>query len=393
MGGELRDPPIIDITFNTTEITSGESVEFYINTQNIAIGTTYYWSLTGDLVDDGLVDGATSGSFEIGESFELVRVKTKWAESFADIKALALEVRSVSTTGFVKATSDDVGVIYTLHPTDQQEWVGVGTYEWTVPDDVFFISGVAIGGGQGAYGEARSRGGMGGSLRWRNRIPVTPGEVLTIEVGDGGNRSTVFTERQGKNTVIRRGSEILLRAAGGANTDSSPITITLDENDRVVFPKDGPIVGGGEGGYPGPDAGNNGPTGGGGTGGYLGDGGVGGSPDSSARGGEQDSGAAGGGHYYYTESNDSHHATPGGGVGLKGQGPDGDPGTKNDPLEGGRAGSNGTHGTWTQAGLYGGGARGQSSNNTFGAVKGGAGALRLIWGPGRHFPKTLTNDM
>jgi hypothetical protein len=62
-------------------------------------------------------------------------------------------------------------------------------------------------------------------------------------------------------------------------------------------------------------------------------------------------------------------------------------------MSGGEAGSGGTDGSWTQAGLYGGGAKGRSTNNSFGAVNGGNGAVRLIWGVGRRYPNVRTGNL
>lgn len=64
-----------------------------------------------------------------------------------------------------------------------------GTFQWTVPADVFKISVVAISAGARGTVQANvgaAQGGRGGCVRWQNDIVVTPGDVHTIVVGSGG---------------------------------------------------------------------------------------------------------------------------------------------------------------------------------------------------------------
>ena len=81
----------------------------------------------------------------------------------------------------------------------------------------------------------------------------------------------------------------------------------------------------------------------------------------------------------------------GGGTGLLGRGADGASGLYQDPPTGGGGGSGGAAGadstcstTSTCGGAYGGGG---------GTGKGGGGACRIMWGPGRAYPATNTQDV
>lgn len=81
----------------------------------------------------------------------------------------------------------------------------------------------------------------------------------------------------------------------------------------------------------------------------------------------------------------------GGGTGLLGRGADGVNAPQADPPSGGTGGSGGASGsdgtcstTSTCGGTYGGGG---------GMGKGGGGACRIMWGPGRAYPSTNTQDM
>ncbi len=364
------------VTANASSFNAGNPVEFTIVPENPILGYEYSWSVAGSLPPE-LVDGPTSGTFSFSDDTPAIVEITTLADEFKDTdETLVLNVHPSASSSTVVASSNPVDIVYSTHPEGNHLQVAAEIRQWTVPPEVTKISAVCVGAGQGADGTPRGKGGNGGDLRWRNDIPVVPGETLTIEVGKGGTNSTDLATRQGGSSFLKRGDSILLAAGGGGTTDSSDLTDT---------------IGGGDGGI-GAEGGENGPGGGGGAGGYSGNGGNGGNAVLDATGGE--GGAGGGGSYYLTESNNSHHATPGGGVGLYGQGPSGAAGVRGDTANaGGKGGSGGADGTWITAGLYGSGARGVSSNNFFGAVNGANGAVRIIWGPGRDFPNNRTADL
>ena len=69
-------------------------------------------------------------------------------------------------------------------------WVEVN---WVVPNDVYLIHVVCIGGGQGGgisvqYNvRGTAYGGGGGGFAWRTNLRVTPGQSIPVTVGAGGN--------------------------------------------------------------------------------------------------------------------------------------------------------------------------------------------------------------
>lgn len=386
--GQTVDPLVFTVNRNDVSIDSGMVSGFDIHTTGGATGASYTWKLTGDGVP--YVISATEGSFTIGNDPTAVVFETRFDESFTDEFDITLTIETLNGRELV--VSDPIAVVYTAHPIGQQDFVTVGTYDFVVPEGVTQLATVSVGGGQGSYDAPRGRGGYGGALRWRNYIEVTPGETLTIIVGAGGRMSTDIAVRNGGDTELRRGDEALLRAAGGGRDTSTEISIVKD-GDNWDIPLSGYVVGGGDGGVPAAATEGNGPSGGGGAGGYLGNGGRSGDRVTNASDGAYRSGAPGGGAYYYTASNDSHHATAGGGVGLRGLGSTGVAGIRNDAMAGGKGGSGGQDGTWIVAGLYGAGAKGRSSNSAFGSVNGANGALRLIWGYGRRYPRTKTDNL
>ena len=103
----------------------------------------------------------------------------------------------------------------------QEHWTASsGSFSWTVPAGVTFISAVAVGGGGGGgganSGNIGPQGGSGGGLSYQNDIAVTPGETLTIVVGAAGNGGNIGASGgNGGDSEIRRSSTVLLEARGG----------------------------------------------------------------------------------------------------------------------------------------------------------------------------------
>ena len=253
-----------------------------------------------------------------------------------------------------------------------------GTTTWTVPAGVFYVSVVCIGGGGGGGTSVAdgSSGGGGGGLGWKNNIPVTPGQVITVVVGSAGAVST----------------------NGGRSYFSS--TSTVAGNGGVAGSLAGVLTAGGAGGtFVGTGGGDGGQGGsgsttdatngvaeagaGGGAGGYAGNGGQGaGAQGGGLTGGTGSGGAAGGGG-----SPDTGAAGGGGGTGLLGQGTSGAGGVGS---AGGGGGSGGVAGTVSTGGIYGGGGAGADSTAS---GSGAQGAVRIIWGVGRAYPSTGTADV
>jgi len=303
----------------------------------------------------------------------------------------------------------------------QEEWTSSsGTFTWIVPRGVYEIHVCCIGGGGGggAHATAPACGGSGGSLAWGNKIPVTPGEQITVVVGAGGTNAlaSAVSGGNGGESYIARGATRLLSAAGGqgggttlagANQSSSAFlfngtTSRYDLTDASAS-------------YGGPSfvtsaASSERCSGGGGAAGYAtigqyltSTGGTGG-PSGTAQDGIQGGGAGGCGGVGNTT------AGAGGGTGPWGQGSNGSA-----TLTGGWAGSGGSGGLpyssymspqaqllanawkpseWSHnAGLFGGGgAGGLSSNPGTGSGYGARGCVRIMWGAGRGYPSTNTGD-
>ena len=270
-------------------------------------------------------------------------------------------------------------------------YTGSGTFEWTVPTGVTSISAVAVGAGSGAYTAwnyelnrvRAASGGRGGSLSYSNNISVTPGEVLTVHAGAGGDSRTQFTSNYGNYTpsatagessyIARSDGTVILRAKGasawgytdGTNNDSN-IGDTSHE--------------GGSGGST-PSAMNGGP-GGGGAAGYAGAGGngrvennYGTAPSTNP---VANSGAASGG---YGGGSKTSNGKGGGGVGLYG--------LTNTGSGNGSGGSGGTNYDGFNGGTFGGGAAGGSGA---GSGQGGPGGVRIIWNSGSSFPSTNVGE-
>lgn len=258
-----------------------------------------------------------------------------------------------------------------------------GTFQWTCPENVYFVSAVCVGGGGGGYVSWANNSGCGAGLGWKNDIPVVPGQTYTVVVGA---RGSVNGGAGGNSYFI---SLTTVAGYGGGNAQSGADTNGPNKNG---------FGGGwvGDGGGAGGQA--NGNHGTGGAGGYSGNGGGSNSPAAA------NSGGGGGGSNYYS----STYGTPaGGGVGLLGRGATGRSGSDWGSGYGGEGGSGGARGVdgersgynppnqGIQGGDFGGGGGGGGTSS--GGGQGGKGGVRLIWVGEldiiRAFPITNTGNL
>ena len=137
---------------------------------------------------------------------------------------------AVSARGFGFGTEDMFG---------EQVFTSSGTYTFYVPSGVTALSMVAIGGGAGG-GKAGNytsealplvfnnppgsspttyRAGGGGGLAYSNAVSVTPGQPLTVVVGDGGFTFTV--PQDGGDSYVQTAAAVKLVHAGGGKGAAS----------------------------------------------------------------------------------------------------------------------------------------------------------------------------
>ncbi len=132
-----------------------------------------------------------------------------------------------------------------------QEFTTPGTYSWTVPNGVTSISVAGIGGGgAGSQKASGGTGGGGGQLKYANNISVTPGQVYTIVVGEGGITGGDYGNSGGYTTMtLASNGNIVLSAAGGAGGDrlywiANTSQITANDANANLFTFQAGISGG-----------------------------------------------------------------------------------------------------------------------------------------------------
>ena len=272
-----------------------------------------------------------------------------------------------------------------------------GTYSWTCPAGVNFVSVMAVGGGGAGFlgtgsNQGGGAGGGGGGLGYANNVAVTPGNSYAVVVGAGGAVTTAGTAGTsggnsyfiGLTTCVGYGG---VRAAG-ATTIGTGGSFT---------PSGGA---GGNGGLGISDISYNISGGGGGAGGYTGTGGVGGNPSASGGAGAGGGGGGGAGGANLTARDLYQLGGGGGGVGPYGSGTSGAGGVFTSAAGPGQAqiqgggGSSGSGGVRTGVGAtFGGGGGGAGNLSGVSGVSGAGGCVRIIWGPSRAFPSTNTGDL
>ena len=153
---------------------------------------------------------------------------------------------SLSTTNTTSAVDNTV--------QGQIEYTQPGTYLWQCPPNVTSVSVVCVGGGGGGgYGDSNGGSGAGGNLRYKNNIPVVPGQQYRVIVGAGGDAGTISSPA-GKSGSLSSFGDTLVVAHGGGGGSTVGGTVTGSGNEGI----------GSNGGK-----GNSWDGGGGGAGGYL----------------------------------------------------------------------------------------------------------------------------
>ena len=265
-----------------------------------------------------------------------------------------------------------------------QQVLSVGSGNWTVPDGVFSVSVVAVGGG-GRGGERI--GGGGGALAYRTNVTVTPGQTCAYTVGRGGNSTSGQHDGVASTMTFNAGtgSQVVITANGGAGDGNTTQVFSWNIQAGGTFTSNTHGDGGGSGGNSGQSGYNSHRTGGGGAGGYSGAGGAGGNSHSA---GEYSAGVAGSGGGGGGGGGGNPSAGDGGGVGILGTGSNGTAGSVGSQFANGGHGGAGSGGSGR---TYGGGGKG--GEETYQRSDGGAGSIRIMWpGNQRSYPSTRTAD-
>lgn len=357
------------------DMNEGATQTINVTTAGVNNGTTLYWDIVTAFVNSSDWSSLT-GSFTITNgagSFDITSIADYTAEGN---EVFDINLRTGSNSGTVVALSS-VGILYDTSNTNvigQALYTG-GTQLWTCPSNVTLVSVVCIGGGGGAVGNGGpgGGGGGGGALAYMNNMPVTPGNTYSVVVGGGGGGTSGNSQAgHGGDSQFGGDNSTMVAAQGGRGANY----YTGGAGGYVILGTGGS---GGEGGDR-PSGGGGG--GGGGAGGYSGTGGNGGE-GSGGQNGQPGNGGGGGGGRAENGSNSYN----GGGTHPYGEGSSGG-GSSGD----GYIGSFVNGSPWSNSNpnkTPGGGGGGRVWS---GGQSGAAGCVRIIYGQGRAFPSTGTQD-
>jgi plastocyanin len=363
------------IVVQATDAVEGSAFTFDVATTNVPDSTTLYWTIENVTTADADFS-STSGSFTVTSNSSSFTV-TPIDESSVDTGELFyVRVRTASTSGTVVAESAQVQVIDPVG-AGEHVYTTAGTHQWTCPAGVTSVSVVCVGTGGMPSGYQAS--GAGGGLGYKNTISVTPGQSYTVVVGARGTYGSFPGNSGGDSYFI---NNTTVKGGGGEGGSSSDWRVPSTGGDYVGD-------GGGEGGGSPAQTSWFSYSGNGGAGGYSGNGGDGGLPTNSQTASTQgtagNGGGGGGGSGGRPVTGGGWGGGNGGGVGIYGQGANGAAGPSAPTGSSSSSGVDGSPGSGGSSQQYGGAGGGSSSTV-------GLGAVRIIWGGGRSFPLTNTDE-
>ena len=394
-----------------TSVNEGSNAAIQVTTTNAANGSKIYWDLTNS--NDFTTSSGQATVYSNSTTFYVYPTADNTAEG---PESFTVSIYSDPARTDLLDTSDSITINDTSDGSGQYMVGSIGSggssVQWTCPSYVTSVCVLCIGGGGGGDNGLGNYAGGGGGLGWKNNISVTPGQSYWITVGHGGNGgSSGYSESDGQDggdSYFMSTSTVVGRGGGGGTSNGAGGGYVGD--------------GGGTGGNGGNGSQGNG-AGGGGAAGYGGNGGNGAGGSAQSAGSSGNGGGAGGGgvsgrlHYYGEDPTNENtlfsSAGSGGGTGVYGQGSNGAGGSGLGETAAGKGGSGGQDAENTDmissqpGGSFGGGGAqahklvasssyvNTAYYNDYGrsGASGASGAVRIIWGPGRSFPNTNTEDV
>jgi plastocyanin len=119
-----------------TTVSEGDTITWYVITNNMADGTRLYWTDSGNTSSSDWVGGATSGSFDVVNNTAIITRTVSLDLNSESTETSILNIRTVSTSGTIIATSNTVNILnktITVLVTPSSTTVNEGnTITWTV---------------------------------------------------------------------------------------------------------------------------------------------------------------------------------------------------------------------------------------------------------------------
>mgnify|MGYP001297710789 CR=1 FL=1 len=394
-------------------VDEGSSFTTNITTGNVSDGTTLYWRLTG-IDSNDLSSGSLTGTGTIssgGFSFSHT-VTADISTEGEEVIYIALYTDAGYTT--LVAAANVIINDTSFDPVGESIYTEEGSFSWICPANVTSVSVVCVGSGSTSVTSNNgNEGSSGGGLGYINNYSVTPGQSYAVQVGgpNGQNNApwvsgtgSTYYEGPADTFFVNRTT---VKGGGGWTNSNGYGGFSVRPGD---FVGDGGGNGGGGGSRYGGSQYSSGDGGGGGAGGYSGDGGNGGRAgrayvQAAGLAGSPGTGGAGGGG-----GGGGGNGGPGGGVGIYGEGGNGEGGVRYGGGPGGYGPGKGGGGSKDPYGDGGHGSSigGQAIQNggdifsypgdsqrrvagNYGAggtpkTRSARGAVRIMWGTGRSFP-------
>ena len=172
---EADTTPIYSFKTIPTSINEGQSGSFVVNTVYVANNTTLYWTILNTSTSNLDFPSPFSGSFTITNGIGSFTVIPETDNTTEGSQTFSVQIRTISTSGDVVATSN----LVTVNDTSLTSLPSAITAELLI---------VGGGGGGGSCGSNGSGGGGGaGGLFYNASVAISPSTTYTITVGGGGS--------------------------------------------------------------------------------------------------------------------------------------------------------------------------------------------------------------
>ncbi len=216
-GAPLVNTPIL-VRFTLHQNTTDGAVEY----QETQSATTNAYGVINTQFGTGTATQGTFAGIVWSNTSKFIQVEANDGNGYLDMGTQ--QMMSVPYAMYAGSVSNSSSQ---LVPQNHALKVIQGTEQFIVPDNVYKIKVIAVGGGGGGVsgqwpvmcgGGQSSSGGSGAYVE--TVIPLLPGDTLNFSCGIGGANANCGSGGNGTHSIVTKNGDLVLRAEGGTGAPS-----------------------------------------------------------------------------------------------------------------------------------------------------------------------------